>query len=282
MRLPFPARAAVLAALACIAAGLRPAAAAAQEAPAAAPPSKEELARKLANPVADLVSIPVQFNWENGVGPDGDGLRTVINFQPVVPVSLSSRWNLIGRWVLPYISQPEAFGSVSGFGDVLLSAFLSPKDGGSLVWGVGPVLALPMSTSPALGTGKWSVGPTAVVIKLAGKWTYGFLANQLWSFADASSADRRAVSQAFLQPFVAYVTPGGVTFTLQSETIANWNADDAGDRWTVPINASVAKLTKLGPFPFSIAAGAGVFVASPEGGPSWKLRTVFAVLLPSK
>src|SRR5262245_652954 len=145
----------------------------------------EALAKKLTNPISDLVSIPFQFNWENGVGPD-DGLRTILNIQPVVPFAINERWNLVERWIMPYVSQPEFLGSKSGFGDITFSSFLSPAHPSDLIWGVGPVLTLPMTSDPALGSGQWSLGPTAVLLKMKGPWVYGILWNQLWSFARVS------------------------------------------------------------------------------------------------
>jgi hypothetical protein len=243
----------------------------------------EDLAKQLSNPVADLVSIPFQFNWENGVGGQ-DGLRFVLNVQPVVPFSISENWNMIGRFIVPYLQQPAELvpGSLaaSGTGDIVASAFFSPKKGG-LVWGVGPVFALPTTTDPLLGSGKWSVGPTAVVLKQTGPWTYGGLVNHLWSVADTSDVERRDVSQSFLQPFLAYTTKAALTFTLQSESTYDAKAD-SGEAWTVPVNVLASKVTRLGPFPFSIAGGAGYYVESPEAGPDWKLRLVFTVILPRK
>jgi hypothetical protein len=255
-------------------------AAAARDTTAKPRPDQQELAKKLANPVSDLVSVPFQFNWENKVGPDDDGMRMVLNIQPVVPISLSEKWNLIGRWIMPYVAQPEALGSSTGFGDVVFSSFFSPAGEPTLTWGIGPVLTLPLSTDPTLGSGKWAAGPTGVVIRIQGPWVYGILANQVWSFADASSDDRADVNQAFIQPFLGYVTPGGVTYTLNSESTANWEAKGDGETWTVPIHFLVSKLTKFGPFPFSVQAGVGVYVAAPKDGPDWKLRTNFVVLLP--
>ena len=241
----------------------------------------QELAKKLANPVGDLVSLPFQFNWENGVGPD-EGLRTVLNIQPVVPISISPNWNVIGRWILPYLSQPASLGASAGFSDVTFSAFLSPSAAQSLVWGVGPVLILPMTSDSTLGALKWSAGPTAVVLKIQGPWLYGLLANHVWSYAATSNVKCRDVNQTFLQPFIAYCTANGVTYSLQSESTANWEAAEDSDTWTIPINFIVSKVTKFGPFPFSIQGGGGVYVASPDGGPEWKLRANFVVMLPRK
>ncbi len=247
----------------------------------AAPGDAESVAKQLANPIANLVSIPLQFNWEQGVGVNDD-LRTVINFQPVVPFTLNEDWNVIGRMILPYISQPSLIpgaSATSGTGDMLLSLFLSPTKPGVAIWGFGPVVALPMTTDPFLGTGKWSAGPTAVVLKQSGQWTYGGLINHLWSFADTGDIARNDVDQTYLQPFLAYTTKTAVTYNISSESTANWEAV-SGEEWTVPINLSVSKVTKLGPFPFSFSAGAGVFVETPEGGPEWKLRFTATLILP--
>lgn len=241
----------------------------------------EELAKQLSNPIASLVSIPLQFNWEQGVGTNDD-LRTVINFQPVVPFSLNEDWNLIGRVILPYLSQPALVPGAttsSGTGDMLLSMFFSPAKPRGAIWGIGPVMALPTTTDPFLSSGKWSAGPTAVVLKQSGQWTYGALVNHLWSFADTGDIKRTDVNQTFLQPFLAYTTKTAVTFNINSESTANWEAP-SGEEWTIPINFNVSKVTRLGPFPFSLGAGAGVFVEKPEGGPEWKLRLTATLILP--
>ena len=241
----------------------------------------QELAKKLSNPISDVVSVPFQFNWENGVGPD-DGLRTVLNIQPVVPFQISKRWNMIERWIMPYVSQPEYLNDASGLSDITFSSFFSPNTGKSLIWGVGPVVTLPMTSDPAIGSGQWSAGPTLVAVKISGPVLYGLLWNQLWSYATVSEKSRIAVNQGFFQPFVAVTRPSGVTFALQSEAIANWNAPNDEDTWTIPINFAVSKVTTLGPFPFSVLGGAGVYVASPDGGPDWKLRAAFTLILPHR
>ena len=256
--------------------------AAAASSMAATPPDardEQDVAKKLSNPVADMVSVPLQYNWINGNGPQHD-LRFVMNLQPVVPVALNEKWNLIGRWIMPYVSQPASLGSASGIGDITASAFFSPRHSRGAIWGVGPVFGLPTTSDPGLGTGQWTIGPTVVVLKQEGPWTYGILWNQLWSFASVSDVARPDVNQGFFQPFLAHVTPQGVTFTIQSESIANWNA--SSDVWTIPLNVLLSKVTRFGPFPFSVAGGFGVFLESPSGGPEWQLRTAFTLVLPKK
>ncbi len=164
--------------------------------PAGAPAQNQsaELAKKLSNPIADLVSVPLQFNWAQGVGPD-DASRFILNIQPVMPFSLSKDWNMITRVIVPFIGQPSlaAGGSpASGIGDILTSFFFSPT-GGKITWGIGPVISLPSTSEPTLGSGKWAAGPTAVVLKQAGPWTVGALWNQVWSFSGRQ--DREDVSQ---------------------------------------------------------------------------------------
>jgi hypothetical protein len=132
------------------------------------------MAKELSNPISDLVSVPFQMNWEQGVGPT-DQTRFILNVQPVIPFSLNEHWNMIARIIMPFLSQPSlAPGVPADFGvsDVLASLFFSPRHS-AIVWGIGPVLSLPSTAQPTLGTGKWSAGPTAVVLKQQSGWTYG-------------------------------------------------------------------------------------------------------------
>ena len=163
--------------------------------------------------------------------------------------------------IVPFIGQPALVpggAPTNGTGDIVLSLFLSPTQSKRAVWGVGPVFALPTTTDPFLGSGKWSMGPTAVVLKQAGPITYGALVNHLWSVANTGNYERTDVNQTYLQPFFNYTTKTAVSLGVSSEASANWEGD--GDTWTVPIVFSVSKVTRLGPFPFSL------------GGGIWRLR----------
>jgi hypothetical protein len=248
-------------------------------APAAA--GDAELAKKLSNPVSDLVSVPFQLNWEQGVGPD-DQTRFILNVQPVVPFALTPSWNMIAHVIMPLVSQPPLFAGgqpVFGIADIQASLFFSPSGSGALTCGVGPAISLPSTTVPTLGTEKWSVGPTVVVLKQDGPWTYGALWNQIWSVAGNSTRDD--VNQMFLQPFAAYTTANLWTIMLQSESTANWKAVD--HKWTVPINLLFAKLSSFGTFPASYQLGFGVFAAkAPDVGPDWKIRAALVILLPRR
>jgi hypothetical protein len=239
-----------------------------------------ELAKKLSNPISDLVSVPFQFNWEQNVGPDKQ-TRFILNVQPVMPFALTPRMNLIARIIVPFVSQPPLFDggtAASGVSDILTSFFFSPNTGSSVTWGAGPVISLPSTTEPTLGTEKWSAGPTFVVLKQAGPWTVGALWNQIWSFSGSTARDD--VNQMFVQPFLAYTTKKAVTLTIQSESVGNFEADS--DQWTVPINVLVSKVSSFGMFPASYQVGVGGYAVHADGGPSWKIRGAIVLLLPKR
>ena len=253
----------------------------AQPADASASAQAAALAKQLSNPVASLVSVPFQMNWDGGIGPDED-TRFIMNFQPVMPFRMSEKLNLIARVIVPYVGQAASGpggAAPSGISDILFSAFFSPAQPRGAIWGVGPVFQLPTTSDPALGTEKWGFGPTFLILKQSGPWTYGMLANQVWSFA--GDEDRTDVNQTYLQPFLSYGTKSAVTFGVNSESAANWEASD-GEEWTVPINFTISKVAKIGKKPISLGTGVGVYADQPTGGPEWKFRTVVTLLFPAK
>lgn len=225
-----------------------------------------DLAQELTNPVADLITLPIQVNYDYNIGPLDDGFKWQTNIQPVIPFDLSEDWKLITRTIMPVIYQEDLFpgsGSQFGLGDINLSLFLSPSEPGpgGLIWGAGPVFLLPTATDTLLGGEKWGAGPSVVVLKMNGPWTLGILANHIWSFAGDDA--RTDLNNTFLQPFLAYTTSDAWTFSLQSETSYNW----AAEQWSIPVNAAVAKLVKFGKLPVSLQAGLGYWTESPDAGP---------------
>jgi len=246
-----------------------------------------DVSRQLANPIANMVSIPFQFNWFGHLTPF-DSTRFQLNVQPVVPFTLNDNWNLIMRFILPYIGQPaepvEIPGSgisdipESGLSDITLSLFVSPAHS-KLIWGVGPAFLIPTSTNPALTSGRWSIGPTAVVLREIGPWTVGLLVNQLWSYAAEANYFSRPVSQMFVQPFATYQMKHAVSLTFTSEQTYDWKAPE-GQRSLVPLIAELGKVTRLGPFPFQVLGGGGYFVERPDIGPHWMARLNFILILP--
>jgi len=236
-----------------------------------------DLAKKLSNPVAALTTVPFKLDYDFGIGPANAGRATYVA-QPVIPISLGDDWNLISRTILPYVDMesPTVGGAGShGMADTQQSFFFSPNatTSGGWIWGAGAAMSLPTGTN-TFGSGQWSLGPTAVMIKQANGWTYGALANQVWSVGGSSR--RPAVSAAFIQPVLSYTTKSFTTYSLNSETSMNWKTSQA----TVPINATISQLTRIEGQPVSFLLGGRVYASRPKGGPDWGLRFQITLLFP--
>ncbi len=248
----------------------------------------DDLRQAAQNPVADLISVPFQNNTNFNVG-TLDNTQNVLNIQPVVPFSLNQDWNLITRTIMPVIYQPPFFEGDStdfGLGDLTPAFFLSPKKpvpikpGVGLVWGAGPVFALPTATDPRLGSDKWSAGPTFVALLLTKKVVTGFLINNLWSFA--GDGDRPDVNAMTLQPFFNYNLPKGWYLTTSPIITANWEAD-SGNRWTIPIGGGIGRVFKIGSQPIDAQINYYYNIERPDltGGDS-QLRAQWTFLFPTK
>ncbi|WP_201313125.1 transporter [Dyella sp. EPa41] len=252
----------------------------AQDAPKEAVASSQELAKKISNPVADIITMPIEFNFDQHLGAlNGD--RYYANLIPVVPFHLNDDWNIVSRTVIPVVQQNRIYKdelSEFGLGDATESIFLSPSlptDDGVL-WGVGPAFLIPLATDDRLGHEKWGAGPTGVIIRQTPSgWTYGIYANHLWSID--GTRRRGNVSQTFVEPFVAYTTPSAVTYTVKVESTYDW---EARQRWTVPVTVTVGKLLHLGRLPINLAGGVRGFMASPDSGADWGLRLTVTFILP--
>ena len=260
--------------------------------------STEELAKKTQNPVADLISVPLQNNFNFGAGSNHNKMIYILNVQPVIPIHVNEDWNLITRTIMPIINQPSLFltagGLVhsttgTGLGDINPTVFLSPAKSGEFIWGVGPTMTLPTATDRDLGSGQWSMGPAAVALVMQGHWVYGALLNNQWSFAGWGD---KPVNAMLLQWFVNYNLPDGWYLTSSPIVTADWKADKAGDVWTVPLGGGVGKLFRLGQIlpleghpiaklPINTQLAAYGNVAKPEFGPAWQLRLQIQFLFPN-
>lgn len=263
------------------------------ETPAAAV-NTDALRNAAQNPVASLISVPIQENFNFNNGP-ADRTQNVLNIQPVIPLSVSKNWNLIVRWITPVIYQPlpvtQAPGpptqttGVYGLGDMNPSFFLVPKKS-KIIWGIGPTLVLPTATNTTfLGQGKLSMGPSVVVLVQPPHWTIGFLANNVWSvaghdnFNPDGTANKPPVNQFLLQWFANYNMKKGWYLTTSPIITANWRATD-GNRWTVPFGGGVGRIMKLGFQPVNITAQFYGNAVYPRGTSPWTLRMQFVLLFP--
>jgi hypothetical protein len=238
-----------------------------------------DLAKKLSNPIASLISVPFQYNHNEGLA-DGDGTQDFINIQPVIPFSIGENWNVISRTVIPLVSLdgvPAGAGQTSGVGNVVQSFFFSPKapTAGGLVWGAGPVFQLPTSSDDTLGPSQFGAGLTAVALVQKNGWTVGMLANHIWSIGEEDEYGKS--SNTFLQPFVSYSTPRGTSVGLNTESTYNWVSEE----WSVPINLSVSQIIKVSGRPVQLSAGVRYWADSPPGGPTgWGARLGVTYLFP--
>ncbi len=237
-----------------------------------------DLAQQLSNPVAALISVPFQINYNQGYV-DGEGSQNVLNIQPVIPFSINPDWNVISRTIVPLIEQngvvPGA-GQQEGVGGVVQSFFFSPKapTANGLIWGAGPVITTPALTD-GLGSEQWGLGVTAVGLKVMGPLTVGALANHVWTVTDNDTNGQS--SNTFLQPFISYTTPTATSFSLNTEASYNWVTED----WSVPINATVSQLVNFGGYPVQLTGGVRYWAEAPEGGPEdWGARVVMTYLFP--
>ncbi len=240
--------------------------------------SASDLAKKLSNPVASIISVPFQNNLDVGIG-EFNGSRNTLNFQPVLPFSISPKINLITRVILPIISQHDISGSgekQSGLSDAVVSAWFSPsvsKNG--LTWGFGPAFLVPTATDALLGTEKFGVGPTAIILKQNNGWTYGALVNQLWSVAGKD--ERADVNQMFIQPFLAYNWESGAGANAVFEITENWEANTT-QAFFIP---SVSAVTKFGTQIVQFVIGPRIPIAAPSASrPDFGVRAMVSFVFP--
>jgi hypothetical protein len=252
---------------------------------AAAATNSDALRNAAQNPVASLISVPLQENLNFNVGP-ADRTQNVLNIQPVVPLSLSKNWNLIVRWITPIIYQPvqppasnSQTTGVYGLGDMNPTFFIVPKKS-KIIWGIGPTFILPTATNTTyLGQGKLSMGPSVVALVQPPHWTIGFLTNNVWSVAGHSDQDKPAVNQFLLQWFANYNMKKGWYLTTSPIVTADWRM--SGDnRWTVPFGGGVGRIMKVGFQPVNITAQFYGNAVHPPGTSPWGMRIQFVLLFP--
>ena len=239
----------------------------------------QSLVTEALNPVSKMIKVPIQNNFDFGVGPN-KVTRYTLDIEPIVPFTLNEDWNLITRTIIPIISQPSAgpgLASMAGLGDINPSIFLSPAaKGRHQFWGIGPTFTFPTGTSPQLTSGQWSLGPSAVYLATPGPWMIGVVANQQWSVGGWSN---RNVNSTYIQPMVIYHLPKGWYLASVPVITADWEAD-SGNRWTVPVGGGAGKIVKLGKLPLNLQLQAFYNVERPHDGPDWELRFQILFLFP--
>jgi hypothetical protein len=240
----------------------------------------EAVAKQAQNPVSDLISIPIEENFNVG-GLHGE-TQHVINLLPVYPLKLNEDWLLINRAIMPLIYLPSILtggDDLFGLGDINFTTFLSPrKSGANFFWGVGPSVSFPSATDELLGSGKYSLGPSAVVLTEQGPWVTGFLLTNIWS---VGGSDRREdVSAGLLQPWLYYNFPSGAYVFTEPVITVNWKAE-SNERWTVPLGLGAGMVFPIGGQYINLQIAAFYNVVKPTGTADWTIRPQIQILFPN-
>jgi hypothetical protein len=253
----------------------------AQSSPSSSPTSAaatpdQSLSKAAHNPFQDYFKLPFQIGAGFETGPHHN-VGASLNIEPVIPVKLSSQWDLIARpnWSLTYLPSPhEQF----GLNDLQMQFFLTPAQNSTWIWGIGPTMQFPTASSNALGQGKWAAGPTAGLVYSNGPWVNGFLVYQLMSYA--GSRDRGSINLTDIQPQISYSFESGWYIQSSPEIDFDWTAHSS-NAWTVPVGVDVGKAFTLGSQSMTLQLGSYDFVKYQNGNPRWLIRANLTLLFPT-
>ena len=236
----------------------------------------EELAKQSQNPVANMISQPLQNNTTFDWGPK-DQTRNVLNVQPVWPFEMTDDWNLITRTIIPIISQPGTIPGEdreNGLGDTTFTAFASPSKPSKLTWGVGPVVLIPTATDDRLGADSWGLGASVILLTMPGPWVIGSLFSQVWDVSGDTNIDLFS-----WQYFLNYNFPSGWYLT-SAPIITRNGAADSKDRWTVPFGGGAGKVFLIGKQPINASLQFFYNAEKPQHEGDWQMRFQWTFLFP--
>ncbi|BDX22472.1 hypothetical protein TUM22923_17930 [Polynucleobacter sp. TUM22923] len=240
----------------------------------------EDIAKKLSNPIANMISVPMQYEFSRGVGKNQGGSEQTLLFQPVAPFNLGGGDIFIVRPIIAGVRevsvQNGAGQSFSGYGvaSVTLESFYAPNTNSSWIWGIGPYAQSPSGNSGKFGSQQTGAGVTAVVLNRDGPWTYGLLGYQSWSVGGNPSYGTQ--NNLYGQPFLAYTTKTAWTYSANMQAQYNYDAR----RTSNPLYAGVSKLMVFDGVPISFGAGPIYYVSNTPGGPSgWGARATATLVI---
>ncbi len=237
----------------------------------------DDISRKLNDPGAAMVSVPIQYNYLGDVGPDDDSNQQ-LKIQPLIPF-VGEHGKFLLRPILPY-QWNEFPERRNGLGDLFVQGYFIPTHAGkesATEIGYGAAALIDTASDDSLGTGKYSVGPAFVLIHKAGKWTIGALGNHIWSVG--GDKDRGDVSQTSVQPFFSRQLPQGWSFSITSESSYNWEAT-SGNAWTIPLGGTVSKVVRFGKMPVSFSGGGFYNIERPDLSNRWTARVGVTLVFP--
>jgi hypothetical protein len=234
-----------------------------------------KLTKAVQNPVSSLIVVPVQLNFSGGMGPF-QRTQFVLNIQPVIPIALKGAWTLVPRLITTFVGQPNVTrpqGSTWGVGDFNPQIYVAVELGKGFTLALGPTIVIPTATDAVLGSGKLSLGPSAVLVWIGKSIVAGVLVNNAWSVAGDPA--RSSVDQFFLEPFFSWILPRH-TFLFTAPEITG---DSIHHAWVLPVGGGVGTIIKLG-LPASVSLQSYWNALAPADTPTWTVRFHLAFLFP--
>jgi hypothetical protein len=234
-----------------------------------------QLAKEVQNPVSSLRVFPVHFDFSGGMG-RFERTQVVLSLEPVIPIPLKGPWVLVPRLIMPFVGQPDITQprkSTWGAGDFNPQIYVALEVGKGFTVALGPTIVIPTATDAVLGSGKLSLGPSAVLAWIGRSIVAGVLVNNAWSVAgDAARSD---VNAFFLQPFFSLILPRHTFVFTTPQITGNW----IDNTWVLPVGAGVGAIVKLG-LPASVSLQSYWNALAPAGSPTWTVRFHIAFLFP--
>jgi hypothetical protein len=241
---------------------------------------KVGIAKKLANPIANMISVPLQYEFSRGVGRNQGGSEQTLLFQPVMPFDLGGGDTFIVRPIVAGAREVSIQGAsgqpFSGYGiaNVTIESFYAPNTNSTWIWGIGPYAQSPSGNSGKFGSQQTGLGVTGVVLNRAGPWTYGLLGYQSWEVGGNPAFGTQ--NNLYGQPFLAYTNKEALTITANMEALYNYDTR----RTSNPLYVGASQLVVIGGVPFSFGAGPMYYVSNTPGGPSgWGARATATVVI---
>ena len=250
----------------------------------AATDQQANLSQQANNPIANMISVPLQYSGNFNIGPH-DRNQHVFTIQPVIPFELSEDWLLVTRWVLPIIDQPDISDnsdSTFGIGDLNPALFFSPSSKltglpKEFMFGFGPNFSVPTSSDSDLGSNKWGIGPTVLGVYSKDKLQVGALTSNTWSLGDGGDE----INAFLFEPWIGYNITDEWYVLSDMVITADWNAPSS-ERWVVPVGGGFGKTFEIGKQAMNsnLQAYVNVGNSADEAGPDWNLVFTLQFLFP--
>lgn len=253
----------------------------------------EKISKELANPVSSIKNLPLRYDYDADIGKT-DGERHTLRIQPIISFPISSEWSVLSRTVIPIINQTNVMPvsttisspsgtytrdswTQSGIGDIQESVFFTTKASGGIMYGFGPIVSIP-SSDDVFSSERLGMGPTGIFLFETPKWTFGLLANHVWSVAGGGvSGDKGYTSMTTAQPFISYNLSAGWSVSFNAESTYDWKSEVL----LVPLDLQLGKVLRLFEQTISISVGGKYVLPTDEDvNPEWGARAILTYIIP--